>query len=151
MLGERRARGERIRCVSAHVLTQDIVEDGLLFCNDGVLAVKISKEAALTLGLDPALELGTCQRTDVGHAFVILPLNSHLFLRRSRRGKRSVLYGLHIVDEGKIEFGLDVLLECIDPQLWAMARYNSRDGLRRWRLGVARGNRLWDRWEVMKG
>jgi len=32
----------------------------MLLCNEGVLAVEISKEATLTLGLDPALELGAC-------------------------------------------------------------------------------------------
>lgn len=102
----------------------------MLLCNEGVLAVKISKQAALTLGLDPALKLGACQRTDVGHALVKLALDSHLLFRRSRRGKRSVLYCLHVVDEGKVKLGLDVFLERIDPRLWAMARCNNRDGLR---------------------
>ena len=117
-----------MRCVSAQVLTQNTVHDGVLLRNEGVLALKISKEAAFTLGFDPALELCAGLRTDVGHALVIIALDSHPLLRRSRRGKRSVLYCLHIVDEGKVEFGLDVFLECIDPWLWSMAR--DGDGLR---------------------
>jgi hypothetical protein len=32
----------------------------MLLCNEGVLAAEISKEAALTFGLDPALELCAC-------------------------------------------------------------------------------------------
>lgn len=138
-------------CVSAHVLTHDTVQDVLLLCNEGAFAVEISKKTALTLGLDAALELGACKCTDVNHALVKLALDSHLFLRRSRRGKRSVLYCLHVVDEGKVKFGLDVFLECIDPRLWAMASCNNGNGLRRWRLGVARGNRLRDSWGGMKG
>ena len=94
----------------------------MLLCNEGVLAMKISKETAFTFSLYPALELGASLRTDVDHAFVELALDSRPLLRRSRRGKRSVLNCLHVVDEGKIEFGLDVFFECIDPRLWTMAR-----------------------------
>lgn len=92
--------------------------------------MKISKEAPLTLRFDPTLELGAGLRTDIDHALVELALDSHPFLRRSRRGKRSFLYCLHIVDEGKIKLSLDVFLECIDPRLWTMAGCNDGDGLR---------------------
>jgi hypothetical protein len=102
----------------------------VLLCDEGVLPMKISKEAPLTLRFDPTLELCTGLRTDVDHALVKLALNSHPFLRRSRRSKRSILHGLYIVDEGKIELGLNVFLECIDPQLWTMARCNDGDGMR---------------------
>jgi len=115
VLGKRRTRGERRGCVSTHILTKDSVHDGVLLCDEGVLAVKISKEAPLTFRLDPTLKLCTGLRTNVGHTLVELALDSHPLLRRSRRGKSSILYCLHIVDEGKIKLGLDVFLECIDP------------------------------------
>jgi hypothetical protein len=102
----------------------------MLLCDEGVLPMKISKEAPLTLRLDPTLEFGAGLRTDVNHTLVELALNSHPFLRRSRRSKRSILHCLHIVDERKIELGLDVFLERIDPRLWTMARCNDGDGLR---------------------
>jgi hypothetical protein len=58
---------------TVHILAHDAFHDAVLFCDKGVLAVVISLQAALSLGLDPALKLGACLRTYVSHAFVIFP------------------------------------------------------------------------------
>jgi len=55
------------------VLARDAFHDAVLLCDEGILAMVVSLQAALTLGLDPALKLGACQRTYVSHTCIIFP------------------------------------------------------------------------------
>jgi hypothetical protein len=55
------------------LLAHDAFHDAVLLCDKGILAVVTSLQAALSLGLDPALKLGSCLRTYVSHALVICP------------------------------------------------------------------------------
>lgn len=81
------------------LLAHDALHDAVLLCDKGILAVVISLQAALSLGLDPALKLGACLRTYVSHALVIFPFDSRPSLDGGRGGERSVLLGLDIIDE----------------------------------------------------
>jgi hypothetical protein len=56
-----------------HVLAHDAIHDAVLLCDKGILATVVCLQAALTLGLDPALKLGACLRTYVSHARIIFP------------------------------------------------------------------------------
>jgi hypothetical protein len=56
-----------------HVLAHDAFHDVVLFCDEGILAMVVCLQAALTLGLDPSLKLGACLCTYVSHAFIIFP------------------------------------------------------------------------------
>ena len=111
--------GRRLRCFSAHVLAHDTLHDVLLLSDEGVLALVIGLQAAFSFGLDPALKLGSCLCTYVSHVFVILSQDSRPFLRGRGSSECGVLLGLDIVDEGKAEFCLDIILECIYPWFWA--------------------------------
>jgi len=147
----RSACRERMGWVSESVLAQDLFHNGVLLCNEGIFSIEISNETALTLSFDTTLKLCPGLRTYIGHALVIFALDSHFLLRRSRSGKSRILGCLQVVDEGEVKFGFDVILECIDPRFWAMARYSGGSGLRRWCLRVARGNRLRNNWGGLNG
>lgn len=110
----------------------------MLLCDEGILAVVVSLQTALTFGLDPALKLCACLHTYVSHARVIFPLDSPPLFRGSGSCECGVLLGLHVVDQGKVELCLDILLESIDPWLWAGT--SRGDGLWHSRLILARGN-----------
>jgi hypothetical protein len=56
-----------------HVLTHDAIHDAVLLCDKGIFAVVVSLQAALSLGLDPALKLSACLCTYISHALVIFP------------------------------------------------------------------------------
>jgi len=120
----------------------------VLLRNEGVLAVVIAKEATFSLGLDPALKLGTGMRTDVSHALIKLSHNSRPFLRGRGSCESGVLLGFDIVDEGKAEFRFDIVFECVYPWLWA--RTGRRE--RRWqiRLAFARGKGERSRWGLVE-
>jgi hypothetical protein len=84
---------------SVHVLARDAFHDVVLLCDEGILAMVISLQAALTLGLDPALKLSACLRTYVSHALVIHPPDSRPFFHGGGSGECGVLLGLDIVDQ----------------------------------------------------
>jgi hypothetical protein len=109
----------------------------VLLCDEGILAVVVSLQTALTFGLDPALKLCACLRTYVSHACIIFPLDSRPLFHGGGSCEYGVLLGLEVVDEGKVELCLDVVLEGIDPWLWAGT--SRGDGLWHGRLILARG------------
>lgn len=138
----------RLRGFSAQVVADNALHDGVLLSDEGILAVVIGKQAAFELGLDPALKLGTSLRTDISHALVILSHDSRPFLRGRGCCECGVLLGFDIVDEGKAEFRLDIVFECVYP--WLGAR--TVRGERRWqiRLAFARGKGERCRWGLVK-
>lgn len=126
----------------------------MLLCDEGILAVVVSLQAALTFGLDPALKLCACLRTYVSHARVIFPLDSRPLFHGSDSCECDVLLGLHVVDQGKVELSLDIVLEGIDPWFWAGT--SRGDGLWHSRLILARGKGkssrgLTKRWDSSPG
>jgi hypothetical protein len=109
----------------------------MLLCDEGILAVVVSLQTALTFGLDPALKLCACLRTYVSHASVKFPSDSRPLFHGRGSCECDVLLGLHVIDQGKVELCLDVVLEGIDPWLWAGT--SCGDGLWHNGLILARG------------
>ncbi|KAI0263040.1 hypothetical protein BC834DRAFT_332060 [Gloeopeniophorella convolvens] len=132
-------RGGRVGGVglrpAAEVLADDAVHDAVLLRDEGVLAVEVALEAALALGLDAALELGAGLRADVDHALVEAALDGGARVGGGGGGEGGVALGLHVVDEGEVELGLDVLLECVDPGLGDGAGRERRGGGGAWQRG----------------